>query len=83
MTEYYKIVDDGYIVGFGTNGNDECTAITEQEYTQLRAVFADRPTAPTGYDYRLKVDLTWELVENEEPDIDDSEAIDIILGGAE
>lgn len=83
MTNYYKDIVNEYIVGFGTNGNGECTAITEQEYTQIRAVFADRPIAPTGYDYRLKTDLTWELYEVEEPDIDDSEALTIILGGDE
>lgn len=83
MTEYYKIVDDGYIVGFGTAGNDECTAIAEQEYTQIRAVFADKPTPPEGYDYLLKSDLTWELVEEEEPDLDDEEVLAVLLGGAE
>lgn len=81
MTKYYKIIDSGHIDGIGTSGNDECTSITEEEYTQLCAVFADRPTAPTGYVYLLKTDLTWELKEVEEPDLDDSEALNILLGG--
>lgn len=80
---YYKVTNDGHIIGFGTNGNDECAAITEEEYTQLRAVFADRPMAPAGFVYLLKTDLTWELVEMEEPDLDDEELLAVLLGGAE
>lgn len=64
MTAFYKIVHDGYIEGFGTNGGDDAAEITEAEYAALRAVFAARPHAD-GCDYRLREDLTWEAVESE------------------
>ena len=80
MTAFYKIVSGGFIDGFGTNGSDGVDEITEAEYQHLRAVFAERPTPPEGYDYRLREDLSWELVETEEPELDDSEALSILLG---
>ena len=86
MTAYYKIVEDGYIVGFGTNGGDEVSGITEAEYNALSEMFADRPTAPEGYAYMIQDDpREWVLVElppEPDPDIDDSEALEILLGGA-
>lgn len=83
MTRFYKDIQNGYIIGFGTNGSDDVTAITEQEYNTLRTVFDERPTPPVGYGYLLKTDLTWELVEEEEPDLDDEEVLAVLLGGAE
>ena len=87
MTDFYKIVIDGYIEGFGTNGPDSVTAITEAEYAELQAAFAQRPTAPEGYEYLLQDDpLAWVLVElppEPDPDVDDEEALSILLGGAE
>ena len=60
---YYQIIDHGYIVGFGTNGNGE--TITETEYNTLITTFANRPTPPNGYGYKLKTDMTWELAKIE------------------
>lgn len=80
MREYYKVAANGYIEGFGTNGPDSATEITEAEYQQLRSVFAERPTPPEGYDYCLRDDLSWELVEVEEPELDDAAALAILLG---
>lgn len=86
MTDFYKVVSDGYIIGFGTNGGNDVTRITEAEYEQLQAVFAERPTPPAGYDYLLQDDpLGWVLVEmppDPDEDIDDAEALEILLGGA-
>lgn len=46
----------------------------------------DRPADEPGYTHRLKADLTWELVEvpvipQDEQEISDAEALNIILGG--
>lgn len=56
----FTTVEDGYITGIGraSVGN-----ISEAEYTQILDALQSRPTPPTGYDYRLRTDLTWELVE--------------------
>ena len=79
---YYKIVKDGYIPQIGIDcGGEE---ITEAEHNEIAAAIDERPTPPDGYDYRLKTDLTWELVEMPEPeDVDADEALEILLGGAE
>lgn len=84
---YYKILQDGYIlsVGKGAGGED----LTESEYTQILDSIRNKPTAPDGYGYRLKSDLTWERLElpvapeDADPDLTDAEALAIILGGAE
>ena len=85
MTAFYKVVADNYIIGFGTNGPDGVAEITEAEYANLQAVFAERPTPPAGYDYALQdVPLEWVLVElpPDDPDVDDAEALEILMGGA-
>ena len=58
---YYKTTNNGYIISIGTGFGG--TEITEQEYAEILAVIRNKPTARDGYDYRLKTDLTWELVE--------------------
>lgn len=67
---YYKTIIDGYLVSVGTGTGG--TEITETEYNELLSIIHNRPTAPSGYDYRLKADtLEWELVEL--PPIDDTD----------
>lgn len=86
MTAFYKIVNDNIIQGFGTNGPDTVTAITEEEYDALTAMFSDRPTAPSGYAYVIQDDpREWVLVElpPDDPELDDSEAFEFLFGGAE
>ena len=58
---YYKLINEGYLisVGTGAGGNE----ITEDEYNILLDIILNKPTAESGYDYRLKADLTWELYE--------------------
>ena len=84
MTEFYKFVDDGFVAGIGTNGNDNVTAITEAEYNTILQKIQNKPTDPDGYQYMLRADnLEWELVElppAEEPELTADEALDIILG---
>lgn len=66
---YYKQTENGYIIAIGTgNGGEE---ITQEEYTKLLNHIKARPTPNEGYDYRLRIDLTWE--EYELPPIEDEE----------
>ena len=70
--DFYKVIEDGYIIGIGTNGNDSVTEITESEYNTILSLIHNRPTARDGYTYKLKADtLEWELVEL--PPIDDTD----------
>lgn len=86
MTAFYKVVDnDGYISGFGTNGSDNESAITESEYNAIIAFWQTKPTAPEGYGYVMRdVPREWVMVEVPvEPDEPDpEEALSILLGGA-
>lgn len=58
---YYKIVEDGYVTSIGTGKDGE--EITAEEYEEIRALIADKPTPPEGYDYRLTAALEWEPYE--------------------
>lgn len=58
----YKEVKDGIIVSVGEsliNG----TTISDEEYNAILSVINNKPIADYGYGYRLRTDLTWELVE--------------------
>lgn len=83
MAKYFKSVEGGYITAICTGRGE--TEITQEEYESILAAIQSRPTLETGYDYKLREDLTWERVEAPaEPaddDISDEEALDIILGG--
>ena len=80
---YYKEVKDEYIIDVGTGLG--FTEITESEYNEIMLIIKSCPTPPTGFDYFLRIDLTWELIELPpepvDPKIDDSEALKILLGG--
>lgn len=59
---YYKVSDSNYIQAIGTgpcppNG----MAIDRVEFNALLEVMQSRPIPETGFDYRLKTDLTWEI----------------------
>ena len=83
MENYYKNIEGDYITGIGMGIGD--VEITQEEYENILSVVRNRPTPEAGYDYRLKTDLTLELVElplePEDPDLTADEALDIILGG--
>lgn len=83
--EYYKMLDDGYILAIGTGSGGE--EITEAEYNEIMSVILSKPARTDTTDYRLREDLTWEAypVDPPEPDpeVDEAEAFDIIFGGAE
>lgn len=59
---YYKRIEDGYLVCIGTGVGD--VEITEEEYHEILTVIQNKPGADVGYDYRLKEDLTWALIES-------------------
>lgn len=81
---YYKSIIASYIAGIGT-GAGNGTEITESEYNAILDIIHNKPAASETTDYRLKTDLTWEPYEIEPPDpdpeLDDSDALDILLGG--
>lgn len=81
---YFKFIKGGYIIAVGTGAGG--TEITEAEYNSLLEVIRNKPSAESGFDYRLKADLTWELYElppvPEEDEITAEEALEIIRGGA-
>lgn len=83
MEKYYKNIDGDHITAIGTGIGD--VEITKEEYENILAVVHERPIPEAGYDYKLKTDLTWELVEAPVEPVDDEisadEALDIILGG--
>lgn len=56
---YYKIVEDGYIVGIGTGDGGE--EISSEEYRELLLHIKSCPAAGEGFVYRLREDLEWEL----------------------
>lgn len=58
---YQKNVENGYIISI-TAGADRGN-ITDAEYQQILALLHNAPTAPDGYTYLLREDLSWELVE--------------------
>lgn len=83
---YYKMIIDSYLVAIG-NGSGG-TEITVDEYAELLNIIRSKPVATEGYDYRLKTDLTWEVYERpviplEDDEISDTEALNIITGGAQ
>ena len=80
---FYKIVTNGIIAVIGTGNGGE--SITEAEYNHIKSMISNRPAAPAGFGYRLTESLEWELYELpivEDEEIDDAEALEIILGGA-
>ena len=82
---FYKIVNDEYITAIGTGSLG--TEITETEYNEIVELIQTKPPHTETTDYRMKTDLTWEEFElpvpDPDPEIDDSELAEILLGGAE
>ena len=60
--------------------------ITVEKYNEILAMLRSSPDAPEGYACRLTDNLEWELyeapiIEAEEEELSEEEALDIILGG--
>ena len=81
--KYFKNTEGEYLTALSTGTGME--EITQEEYDHILSVIRSAPTAETGYQYKLKVDLTWERVEappeETDPEISDEEALAIIIGG--
>lgn len=58
---FYKTITGGCVNNISKNSGG--TEITETEYNAILDAIYNRPTAPDGYGYRLREDLTWELYE--------------------
>ena len=58
---YYKIIYNGYVqrIGIGNGGVE----ISKDEFEYLTNLIHNKPIAESGYGYKLKEDLTWELCE--------------------
>lgn len=59
--------------------------ISKEEYDRIKAILDSRPSAPEGYGYRLTLEMEWELYEisaEDDPELTEAEALEIILGGA-
>lgn len=84
MMRYFENNDGDYITTFGIG--EYCgEEISEERYNAIIKAVEQAPEDTETTTHRLKADLTWEQCEIEpvEPNIDDIEALDIILGGAE
>lgn len=68
MEKYYKNIDGDHITAIGTGIGD--VEITKEEYEAILEIIRSRPIPEVGYDYKLKTDLTWELVEAPVPEED-------------
>lgn len=68
MEKYYKNIEGDHITAIGTGIGD--VEITKEEYEAILEIIRSRPIPEAGYDYKLKTDLTWELVEAPVPEED-------------
>lgn len=78
MIDFYKVIENGYIIAIGTNGPDTADEIATAEYNEILEIIQNAPASPDGYIYKLRADnLTWDLVElpldPEEAEISDYE----------
>lgn len=83
---YYVNTSGEYITSITTGAGE--TEITENKYNQILQTIRNCPTAPDGFVYKLRTDLTWELVKiPPEPYVpsteDKAEAYDILMGVSE
>ena len=80
------MIENGYITSVGTGGKGG-TEVSESEDNMILEAIHAKPEATGTTDYRLRDDLTWEAYEVEPPEpaedeLNDAEALEIILGGA-
>ena len=83
--KYYELNVNGYIISVG---DSRCgTEITAERYAAVLDALRIKPPRTETTDYRLRVDLTWEEYPVDPPDpdpeIDDAELLNILMGGAE
>lgn len=81
----YKTIENGYIVTAGDGKGS--IPITEEEYCRILDALAHMPIQRNGFGLRLKNDdLVWESYKvepiPESDEVNDAEALEILLGGA-
>lgn len=59
--KYFKNIENGYIVSVSTMQGQ--TEITKKEYDEILETIKTMPIAESGFGYRLKNNLTWEVFE--------------------
>ena len=78
-------INNGYIISI-MHGAKESN-ISDAEYQAITDKLNRKPTPPDGYDYRLTVDLEWEMFElpkeTDEPETDEATETDYIAALAE
>ena len=83
---YNKYISGDEIIAIGKGAGG--VEITETEYNEIMSIIQNRPAAE-GKGYRLKTDLTWEAYDlppepepSDEDELSDTQALNILLGGA-
>lgn len=86
MRYFVQYGKKNHIIAIGTGAGG--TEITKVEYDEIMAIIQNRPAAE-GKGYRLKSDLTWEAYDlppepepSDEDELSDTQALNILLGGA-
>lgn len=86
MRYFVQYGKKNHIIAIGTGAGG--TEITKVEYDKIMAIIQKRPSAD-GKGYRLKADLTWEAYDlppepepSDEDELSDTQALNILLGGA-
>ena len=86
MRYFVQYGKKNHIIAIGTGAGG--TEITKVEYDEIMAIIQNRPAAE-GKGYRLKSDLTWEVYDlppepepSDEDELSDTQALNILLGGA-
>lgn len=59
--KYFKNIENNYITAIGTGYGD--VVITKEEYENILYIVRNRPIPEAGFNYKLRTDLTWDLVE--------------------
>ena len=84
----YIISENGYVKRVEASNCGSGQKITEAEYNEILEIIQNRPIAD-GKGYRLKTDLTWEEYDlppepepSDEDELSDTQALNILLGGA-
>lgn len=77
--------NDGYIISIMRGAKE--SNISDAEYQAIMDKMNRKPTPPVGYDYRLTVDLEWEMFElpkeTDEPETDEATETDYLASLAE
>lgn len=86
---YYKVPINGYIDSCGSYNGDlnspVAETITEDEYNEILIAFRNKPLRTETTDFRLRENLTWEEypdVPDPDPDVNDVDLVEILMGGA-